>query len=106
MYVYLFVFPYPCEQALKAACIQTIKAKTKPILHSRTGKLCLKGVFLSPIKNQVQRPSTDFEAGFPSQLFRHSTTEKQCTRPHGHPGNAYLIVWKVGVTRTYVNGNE
>jgi len=60
-------------------------------------------VFLSPIENP---PSTDFKAGFPSQLFRHSTTEKQCTRPHGHPGNAYLIVWKVGVTHTCRNKNE
>ena len=41
-----------------------------------------------------------------SQLFRRSTTEKQRIRPHGHPGNAYLVVWKVGVTRTYVNENE
>jgi len=23
--------------------------------------------------------------------------------PHRHPGNAYLIVWKVGVTRTYAS---
>jgi len=27
--------------------------------------------------------------------------KKQHTRPHGPPGNAYLIVWKVGVTHTY-----
>jgi len=55
----------------------------------------------------VKQLSTDFEAGSPSQLLRHSTTEKQQrTRPHGHPGNAYLVVWKVGVTCTYANENE
>jgi len=25
---------------------------------------------------------------------------------HGPPGNAYLVAWKVGVTRTYANENE
>ena len=27
-------------------------------------------------------------------------------RHHGHPGNVYLVVWKVGVTCTYANKNE
>ena len=36
----------------------------------------------------------------------HPITKKQCTRPHGPPGNAYLVVWKVGVTHTYANENE
>jgi len=63
-------------------------------------------VFSFPIENRVQQPSTDFEASFPSRLFRRFTTEKQRTTPHGHPGNAYLIIWKVGVTCTYANENE
>jgi len=46
------------------------------------------------------------EAGFPSRLFRHSITEKQHTGPYGHPGNTYLVIWKVGVTHTYANKNE
>ena len=63
MYVCMyFVFPHPCEQTfyLKAACIQTIKAKQiKPILHSCTGKLCLEGVFLSLSKTRhSDRPQT------------------------------------------------
>jgi len=29
--------------------------------------------------------------------------EKHNTRPHGYSGNAYLIIWRVGVTRTYAN---
>jgi len=39
-------------------------------------------------------------------LLRCSTTKKQRTRHHGHPENAYLGVWKVGVTHTYANENE
>jgi len=27
-------------------------------------------------------------------------------RPHKHPGNAYFVVWKVGMTHTYVKENE
>ena len=33
--------------------------------------------------NQKPGVATIFEASFPSQLFRHPTTEKQHTRPHG-----------------------
>jgi len=32
--------------------------------------------------------------------------KKQHTRCHGHSGNAYLIVWKVGMTCIYMNENE
>jgi len=32
--------------------------------------------------------------------------KKQHTRLHGHPGNAYLIVWKVGMARTYAKNEE
>jgi len=59
-----------------------------------------------PIENRAKRPSADFEASFPSRLFRHPTTKKQRTRPHGPPGNAYLVICKVGVTNTYANENE
>ena len=47
-----------------------------------------------------------FKSGLHSELFRHSTAEKQCTGPHGYPGNVYLVVWKVGVTHTYANENK
>ena len=98
MYICLSFCTYmskPFTWSLKPARIQTIKAKQS----SHTGKLCLNGVFLS-------QSNTDFYAGFPGQLFRRSTTEKQRTRPHGHPRNAYLVVLKVGVTHIYVNENE
>jgi len=39
--------------------MQTIKAKKKPLLHSRTGKLCLEGVLLSQSKTgRSDRPQT------------------------------------------------
>ena len=44
--------------------------------------------------------------GSPSELFRHSTTEKQLIRPRGHPGTAYVVVWKVGVIHNYASKNE
>ena len=36
----------------------------------------------------------------------HFTTEKHWIRPVWLTGNAYLIVWKVSMTRTYANKNE
>jgi len=36
---------------VKAAHIQEIKAKIKPVFHLRRGKLLLKGKFLSGLKN-------------------------------------------------------
>ena len=89
----------PFTWSLKAACIQTIKAKQS--LHythaqvSSPSKTCF-----FPIR---KRPSADFKASFPSRLFRRPTTEKQLTRPHEPPGNAHLMIWKVGVTHIYVN---
>jgi len=49
---------------------------------------------------------TLIHTGFPSGVFCCFTTEKQHGRPLRLPGNAYLIVLKVGVTCTYVNENE
>ena len=52
---------------------------------------------------QVSSPSKEYF--FPNQkpAVLHPTTKKQRTKPHGLPGNAYLVGWKVGVTRTYAN---
>ena len=108
--VYLFVFPHPREQTfylkLESILYANNEGWAKPILHSGTGKLCLKGVFLSQSKTGCSDRPTDLEFGFPSWLFKHSTTEKQRTMPHGHLGNAYLVICKVGVTCTYTSKNE
>jgi len=39
-------------------------------------------------------------------MMRFHFTEKHHTRPHRHPGNAYLVILKVSVTNTYANENE
>ena len=41
-----------------------------------------------------------------NQLFKCSTTKNNHTKPHGYPGNAYFIIWKVSTTSTYANENE
>ena len=72
-----------------------------------TGKLLPKGGFHFWVDNRAQRPSTDFEASFPSRLFRHSTTENTVLGLIGtQEMHIYLVVWKVGVTHTYANENE
>ena len=49
VYAYLFVFPHSHEQTfylkLESSLYINNKGLTKPILHSRTGKLCLEDVF-------------------------------------------------------------
>jgi len=55
---------------------------------------------------QVCQLATKIKPGFPSKLFWHFTTEKHQSGPVGLLVNAYLVVWKVGVTHTYANRNE
>ena len=103
MYVYLLVFPHPREQTfylkLESSLYTNNKGSKKPILHSCTGKLCLKGVFLSQSKTgHSDRPQTSK----PAFLVDSSGV----LQPHGPPGNVYLVAWKVGVTCTYANESE
>jgi len=42
------------------------------MLHSRTGKPCLEGGFLSLIEKPAKRTSTNLEASFPSLLVDYS----------------------------------
>ena len=87
MHVAIFVLPFcthvskPFTWSLKAACIQIIKAKQSLYYTYAQVSSALK-------------------------VCRHFTTKKQCTRPHGDPGNVYIVDWKVGVTRTYENENK
>jgi len=62
--------------------------------------------FFFELKNQVWQLATDFEFGFSSQLFWFYTTEKHQSGTVRLTGNAYLVIWKVGMTHTYVNKNE
>ena len=78
----------------------TIK-KAKPSLHytyvqvSSASKV---GFFLKS-KTRYSN-SSDFEACFYSQLFRHSTTKNISTRPHKHPENASFVFWNMGLILT------
>ena len=47
---------------------------------------------------RVERLFTDSETGFPSCVYCCFTTENHRSRPVRLTGNAYLIIWKVGVT--------
>ena len=70
-----------------------------------TVKLSFEDVFLSQSKTgRSDHPQTSKLAFLVD--FRHPTTKKQHTRPHGPPENVYLVIWKVGVTSTYANENE
>ena len=95
VYVYLFVFLHPCEQtftwSLKAACMQTIKAKQS--IHAQVlYKLCLEGVFLSQLKSKCCNCPQTSKPAFLVDFLGILQLKKQCTRPHGHPGNAYLVL--------------
>ena len=108
---YLFVFLLPREQTITAlSCKSSLytgnKGYTKPILHLCTCKLWFEGKFLFSVETQVCWFTTDFESGFFSGLFWHSTTEIYQGRPLRFLGNAYLVTLKVGVACTYMSKNE
>ena len=46
------------------------------------------------------------QSGFPSGLFWHFTIEKHRSGPVWLLGNAYLVVWNVGMTHAYANEKE
>ena len=79
------------------------KGPINPTISYHTSKLQFKGGFLFQAKKRVWQLITGIESGFHSGLFWCSLTEKQWSRPIRLTGNAYLVVWKVGVTRTYMN---
>ena len=66
------------------------------MLHSCTGKLCLEKTGHSD-RPQTSKPAFLVDSSGVLQ------TKNSVLRP---PGNAYLVIWKVGVTRTYANKNE
>ena len=55
MYVYLLVFPHPREQNVYSKLESSLYVKNEGFIvciHSRTGMLCLEGVFLSQLKSR------------------------------------------------------
>ena len=68
--------------------------------------LGLKVSFYSKPKSRCGDSPQTSGFGFHSGFFWHSTTETHQSWPVRLTGNAYLIVWKVGVTSTFINKNE
>ena len=60
------------------------------------------GKFLSQSKSRRSNSPQTLRPAF----LVHFTSKKQCARLHGHSGNAYLVIWKVGITLTYASINE
>jgi len=90
IYLCLFVHSYIATHVSKfLVCIHKIKV----------------GFFFES-KNQVWQLTTDFVSGFPSWLFWQYTTEKHWSVLIRLTGNAYFIIWKVGLTCTYAKENE
>jgi len=109
MCVYLFIFPHPREQtfylkfeSMKAACIQTIKAKQSLLLHLRTGKHYLEGMFLSQSKTRrSDHPQTSrfaFPVDFSGVLPKNSIL--------GLMGITKMRNSSFGKCSTYTNENE
>ena len=97
----------PFSWSLKAACIQSIKVKESLYYTHAEVSSPSKACFF---RNRKLGVATICRL-LSQRLFRHPTTEKQHTRPHGSSGNAYLFfvkwAWPV-LTQTivYANKNE
>ena len=88
---------------LCALCLHLyICLSSTPYINLRTVKVLVKDKFLFWAEHQAELLSTDFEPGFPINAFCRFTTEKHHSRSCRLPGNAYLFVLKVGMTRTWV----
>jgi len=123
MYVYLLVFPHPGEQKFymkhESSLYSILYSYVYSILYTNTLKakqslyytyaqesFASKVGFFPQSRN---RRSDHLQTLRPAFLVDFSGIPKpknQCTRPHGHLGNAYPVVWKVSVTCTYANVNE
>ena len=110
-YLPIFVCPYKLIHMSKflsgkRSLYTWDKSPINPAISYCASKLRFEGGFLFQAKKRVWRLTTDIKSGFHSGLFWCSLNEKQQSKPVRLTGNAYLIVWKVGMTRTYVNENE